>query len=147
MRYVLVILILRVLGDVDLASTHSGRNNMLSCGFAILHVGDLCRRMATSLSHSLNCGYYFLVFAILVVRNECFVLCFDTCLVFIDLQLEHSLIWSSSSTIWTPVNALTGLVVHWSFAGRLIRHLWLSTLGRIYSAGNWPLWGILITDL
>ena len=65
MRLVLLIL---VLGDVDLPSI-PGRNNVLSCGFAILHIGDLRRSMAASLSHSLYRRNNLLIFAIFIVRN------------------------------------------------------------------------------
>lgn len=109
---------------MDLTSTRSGRNDVLSRGFAILHIGDLRRSMAASLSHSLYRSNDLLVFAIFVVRNQAFILrCFNSSFVLIDLQLKHSLIGSSSSTIRTPVNTLTGIIVYRSFAGRLIGHL------------------------
>ena len=108
---------------MDLTSTRSGRNDVLSRGFAILHIGDLRRSMAASLSHSLYRSNDLLVFAIFVIRNQAFILRFNSCFVLIDLQLKHSLIGSSSSTIRTPVNTLTGIIVYRSFAGRLIGHL------------------------
>ena len=122
MRLIDLILVLGV-GDVDLTSTRSGRNDVLSRGFAILHIGDLRRSMAASLSHSLYRSNDLLVFAIFVIRNQAFILRFNSCFVLIDLQLKHSLIGSSSSTIRTPVNTLTGIIVYRSFAGRLIGHL------------------------
>ena len=143
----LVLLVLVLLGDVDL-TTISGWNDVLSCSFAVLHIGDLRRSMTTSLSHSLYRSNDLLILAIFVIWNQALILRFNSSFVLIDLQLKHtSFIGSCSATIWAPVNALTSFIVYRSFAGRLVGHLWLCTLGRINSAGYRPLWGILITDL
>lgn len=131
---------------MDLTTISCG-NYMLSSGFTILHVGDLSRSMTTSLSHSLNCCNNFLILPILIVLHDSLILSFNSSFVLIDLQLKHSLIGPGSTAIRAPVDTLAGFIVYGSFAGRLVRHLGLSTLRWINSAGHWTLWSILITDL
>ena len=133
--------------DLDLTSSHAAGYNMLSCLLTILHVCYLSWSLASSLSHSLDCGNY-----LLVVLSSLSRLIGSLPFRFVDLQFENPIIGPSSSSIWTSTDWSISLVVKWSLPCRLVRHFGLCTLGGVntavhWSCINWPMRCILIPYL
>ena len=82
------------LRNLDLASSHSVLNDMLSGSCAILHTCDLGLCLASTLSNSLDCGNDLLV-VLALSRGRCNAALFFSSLArfgLVDLELEYSVI-------------------------------------------------------
>ena len=89
------------LRDLDLASSHSVLNDVLSGSCAILHASNLGLCLASTLSNSLDRGNYLLV-VLPLSRRRCNAALFFSSLArlgLVDLELEHSVIQTSPAAI------------------------------------------------
>lgn len=132
---------------LNLAPTHGVWYDVLSSLLAILQARDLCWRLASSLSHSLNGGDH-----LLVILSPWSRLISPLTLRLIDLELQDSVIRPSPTPVWAPTNRPISLVVERGFSGGLMRHFGLGALWWVNSAVNRctidrTMGGVLITNL
>ena len=133
--------------DLNLTSSHTVGNDVLSSLLAILHACDLSGSLTTALPHPLNCSNDFLV--VLATRGR--FIC-PLPLGLVNFELKHSIIRACSSSVRASANWSIGFIVQGRFSSRLMRHLRLSALGWVYatinrSAINRSMWSILIANL
>ena len=133
-----------LLRDLNLASTHTVRDDMLgSCG-TILHVSDLSLSLRSTFSDSLDCCNDLLL---VLARIGIGFICLLPRLGLVDLKLQDSVIWSSSPANWSSTDtsvSLRCLVTSFSWG---IWELTLIALWGINSTGDWAVTSVLVWDL
>ena len=129
---------------LDLTSSHSVLDYVLSRCCTILHFSYLGLSLAASLSYSLNRCYDFLI--VLCCWLLTFLLCFA---ILINFKLQNSIIRTSSSSIWGPSDTPTCFRFSCS-RHSFSRYVWeftLIALRGINSTINWPMACILVWNL